>query len=66
MPVEIAFVMTAQPSSRQIVRMDYGPDGTQLGRELIEDVDPAPYVAWKQLALEHAEPFTENLVMREG
>ncbi|MGH8963802.1 MAG: DUF6879 family protein, partial [Actinomycetes bacterium] len=24
-----------------IVRMDYGPDGTQLGRELLDDVDPA-------------------------
>ncbi|MCA1706492.1 MAG: hypothetical protein LC808_25790 [Actinobacteria bacterium] len=42
-----------------IVRMDYEPDGTQLGRELLEDVDPAPYVAWKQLALGHAQPFRE-------
>ncbi len=49
-----------------VVRMDYAPDGTQLGRELLEDVDPAPYVAWKQLALEYAEPFSENWVKREG
>ena len=49
-----------------VVRMDYGPDGTQLGRELLEDIDPAPYVAWKRLALEYAEPFTENWVKREG
>ncbi|MGH3824288.1 MAG: DUF6879 family protein [Pseudonocardiaceae bacterium] len=43
-----------------IVCMDYDVDGTQLRRELLEYVDPAPYVAWKRLALEHAEPFTEN------
>jgi hypothetical protein len=49
-----------------IVRMDYDSDGTQLGRELLEDVDPAPYVAWKRLALEHAEPFAENWVKRGG
>ncbi|MGH3546654.1 MAG: DUF6879 family protein [Pseudonocardiaceae bacterium] len=49
-----------------IVRMDYDADGTPLGRELLEDVDPAPYVAWKQLALAHAEPFAENWVKREG
>lgn len=42
-----------------IVRMDYKPDGTQLRRELLENVDPAPYVAWKRLALRHAQPFTE-------
>ncbi|MGH3765993.1 MAG: DUF6879 family protein [Pseudonocardiaceae bacterium] len=49
-----------------VVRMDYDRDGTQLGRELLEDVDPAPYVAWKRLALEHSEPFTENWVKRGG
>jgi hypothetical protein len=49
-----------------VVRMDYDPDGTQLGRELLEDVDPAPYVAWKRLALENAEPFTEDWVKRGG
>lgn len=42
-----------------VVRMDYDFDGTQLGRELLEDVDPAPYVTWKQLALRYAEPFTD-------
>jgi Family of unknown function (DUF6879) len=42
-----------------IVRMDYGPDGTQRGRELLDDADPAPYVGWKQLALEHAQQFME-------
>ncbi len=49
-----------------VVRMDYDPDGTQLGRELLEDIDPALYVAWKRLALEYAEPFTENWVKRGG
>lgn len=42
-----------------VVRMDYDTNGAQLGRELLRDADPAPYVAWKQLALEHAEPFAE-------
>ncbi len=41
----------------RVVRMDYDEHGVQLGRELLKDVDPAPYVAWKNLALEHAEPF---------
>ncbi len=27
-----------------VVRMDYDLDGIQLGRELLEDTDPAPYV----------------------
>jgi uncharacterized protein DUF6879 len=49
-----------------VVRMDYAPDGTQLGRELLEGVDPAPYIEWKRLALEHAEPFTEYYAKREG
>lgn len=43
----------------KVVRMEYEADGTQIGRELLEGVDPAPYVAWKRLALEHAEPLTE-------
>lgn len=49
-----------------IVRMDYDPDGVQLGRELLEEVDPAPYVAWKQLALEYADLFIEIGAKREG
>jgi hypothetical protein len=40
-----------------VVRMDYAADGTQLGRELLEEVDPTPYVEWKRLAMEHADPF---------
>lgn len=40
-----------------VVRMDYDTAGHQLGRELLEDVDPTPYVEWKRTALTHAEPF---------
>lgn len=43
----------------RVVRMDYDADGRQLGRELLEGVDPAPYVGWKQRVLELAEPFGE-------
>lgn len=43
----------------KVVRMAYEADGTQIGRELLEEVDPSPYVAWKRLALEHSEPLTE-------
>jgi len=43
----------------KVVRMDYEADGTQIGRELLEGVDPSQYVAWKRLALEHSEPLTE-------
>lgn len=49
---------------RQVVRMDYYRDGQQLGRELLTDVDPTPYVAWKQLALRLAEPFSDYRVKR--
>ena len=48
-----------------VVRMDYDSDGTQLGRELLEDVDPAPYVAWKRSALEDAQPFSEYYAKRQ-
>ncbi len=44
---------------RSIVRMDYDGQGRQLGRELLENTDPAPYVAWKQAALKNAVPFAE-------
>lgn len=48
-----------------VVRMDYDPDGTQLRRELLEDVDPAPYVVWKRLALDHAQPFMKYCAKRQ-
>jgi hypothetical protein len=43
----------------QVVRMDYDAQGRQLGRELLEGVDPTPYVEWKRQALELAVPFPE-------
>lgn len=43
----------------RVVHMDYDAGGRQLGRTLLEDVDPAPYVAWKRRALELAVPFEE-------
>jgi hypothetical protein len=42
---------------RAVVVMEYDDDGNQLGRELLEEFDPAPYVAWKRLALDRAIPF---------
>ena len=47
-----------------VVRMDYDEHGAQLGRELLQDVDPAPYVQWKRLALAHAQPFAQYYAQR--
>ena len=44
---------------KEVVRMDYLPGGVQTGRELLEDVNPEPYIGWKRLALEHAVVFQE-------
>jgi hypothetical protein len=48
-----------------VVRMDYNEHGVQLGRELMEGVDPAPYIEWKHLALAHAQPFEQYYAMLE-
>lgn len=48
-----------------VVRMDYDERGRQLGRELLEAVDPAPYVEWKRIALAHARPFAEYVKLSE-
>jgi hypothetical protein len=42
-----------------VVRMDYDDHGVQLGRELLENIDPAPYAEWQRLALAHAQPYAE-------
>jgi hypothetical protein len=42
-----------------VVRMDYDQHGRQTGRELLQDTDLAPYVAWKRTALAHAQSFGE-------
>ena len=39
--------------------MDYLPGGVQTGRELLEDIDPEPYIGWKRRALERAVVFQE-------
>jgi hypothetical protein len=41
-----------------VVRMDYTAKGVQIGRTLLEE-DPEPYVAWKRVALAHAQPFAD-------
>lgn len=43
----------------RVVRMDYDSDGRQLGRELLDEVDPEPYVIGKQQALRLAVPFLD-------
>jgi Family of unknown function (DUF6879) len=48
-----------------VVRMDYNEHGVQLGRELMEGVDPGPYVEWKRLALAHLQPFEQYYAMLE-
>ncbi|GAA0620147.1 hypothetical protein GCM10010174_43320 [Kutzneria viridogrisea] len=44
---------------KQVVLMHYGEDGTQLGRELLEGIDPAEYVRWRDLTLANSVPFEE-------
>jgi Family of unknown function (DUF6879) len=46
-----------------VVLMDYDEHGTQLGRELLEDADPAPYVQWQRIALAHSQPFAEYVTL---
>jgi hypothetical protein len=50
----------------RIVLMIYDGDGRRIGRELLDDVDPAPYVRWKRRAWERAVPFTEYRAMLDG
>ncbi|MEU6406103.1 DUF6879 family protein [Streptomyces sp. NPDC046985] len=41
-----------------VVHLNYRPDGTQINRELIQDRDISTYLAWRDLALENAVPFS--------
>ncbi|MFJ2607518.1 MULTISPECIES: DUF6879 family protein [unclassified Streptomyces] len=41
-----------------VVHLNYRPDGTQINRELIQNPDIGKYLAWRDLALESAEPFS--------
>lgn len=42
-----------------VVHMLYEPDGTQIGRELLESPDIGRYLTWRDLAWQHAVPFCE-------
>ena len=43
----------------RIVRMMYRPDGTQIGRELLDDPDIATYLRYRDIALADAVSFEE-------
>jgi hypothetical protein len=42
-----------------VVHLDYESDGTQRGRELVEEPDLARYLHWRDLALKQGVPFDE-------
>jgi hypothetical protein len=44
---------------RAVVHMMYRVDGSQIGRELIDDPDLKQYVRYKNVALSHSVPFEE-------
>lgn len=44
---------------RQVVKMIYRPDGTQIGRELIERPDIEMYIKWRDTARAGAVPALE-------
>ena len=44
---------------KTVARLDYHMDGTQIGRELIEDADLTQYFEWRDYALKHSVPFRE-------
>ncbi len=44
---------------QQVVKMLYRPDGTQIGRELVEEPDIEAYVKWRDMACSGAVPALE-------
>lgn len=44
---------------RVVVHLDYESDGTQRGRELIEEPDLPQYLRWRDLAVKQGVPFDE-------
>jgi hypothetical protein len=46
---------------RQVVQMLYRPDGTQIGRELVEHPDIEAYLRWRDIACAGAVPVLEYL-----
>lgn len=43
----------------RVVKMLYRPDGTQIGRYLIEEPDIATYLQYREIALAHSVPFLQ-------
>lgn len=44
---------------RRVVKMLYRPDGTQIGRELVENPDIDAYIRWRDMACAGAMPFLD-------
>lgn len=44
---------------KDVVHLNYRPDGTQINRELITEPDIAQYLTWRDRALAHSVPFSE-------
>jgi hypothetical protein len=42
-----------------VVKLLYRPDGTQIGRELVEHPDLDAYIRWRDAAWEQAVPYTD-------
>ncbi|MGH3873332.1 MAG: DUF6879 family protein [Pseudonocardiaceae bacterium] len=40
-----------------VLKQIYAEDGTQLGREVLTNVDPAEFRRYREIALQHAVPF---------
>jgi hypothetical protein len=44
-----------------VVKLLYRPDGTQIGRELVQDPDLGAYLNWRDAAWRNAVPFSPKL-----
>jgi hypothetical protein len=44
---------------RRVVRMLYRSDGSQIGRELLDDPDIEEYLHWRTVALDQSVPFED-------
>lgn len=44
---------------KSIVKMLYRPDGTQIGRYLIDQPDISEYIQYREIALAHSVPFLQ-------
>jgi hypothetical protein len=45
--------------ARTVVELLYNPDGTQIGRELVEHPDLSRYLVWRDTTWDEAVPFTD-------